>query len=366
MDVEASEASSTQEASPSARVAKWVNKSDHLTILVFGNLGSGKSSLINTILEKEVAEEGSKVTGGVTKVTKPFHGEKENIKLLRTTTTINNIKITLWDTPGLQDPLEKEGIIKEIKEKCSGDRIDLFLYCTDIRQTRIRHDDFTAVKELTEALGEDIWKNAIFTLNFTNQVCLTETRDDEKQSLESFCRDRVFQWKKGLRKAVLAAGVPESVVVLIPIVPTSYRKIPLPTKLGTEWFKDFWSACVRQVRFSSLPAVLKLKIPYAVYVGHRLSGMSDYLEEQALEEKMLKEEENLKTEGLIDIPAGRFMDYVAKAVVSTANQGDVDGAGTPREESRPREDSQINPWGVVSIAVTGCAVVAAIVLTKMR
>ena len=56
-------------------------------------------------------------------------------------------------------------------------------------------------------------------------------------------------------KADLKRGIAEG----IPIVPTSYRDIPIPGTGKKNWFSAFWSECLKRIRFLSLPAILRIQ-----------------------------------------------------------------------------------------------------------
>ena len=118
---------STEEAK--SRVALWVAQSKTLRIFVFGKLGTGKSTLINSLLNKEVAQVGSGL-GAVTLKVEDFSGKVDTIKSVpELLITIHDIDVTLWDTPGLQDPqVTREAILHDIINNISGN-VDLYVYC---------------------------------------------------------------------------------------------------------------------------------------------------------------------------------------------------------------------------------------------
>ena len=74
---------------------------------------------------------------------------------------INDVQVTIWDSPGLRDPFtdEKE-TIEAIQKNCKD--VDIFIYCTPLNQTRIGQDDFESISVLSKSLANDkIWDKAI-------------------------------------------------------------------------------------------------------------------------------------------------------------------------------------------------------------
>ncbi len=236
----------------SGKVQKWVNESKTLRIFVVGKLGVGKSTLINSLLNKQVAEVGSGLEAVTTKVTKYSRVCKVPYKKV----TLHGIDVTLWDTPGLQDPLvDKESLLEDIRSNIS-DNVDLYVYCVQMTQTRAEQGDYDAIADLTGSLGTDFWKRSLFALTFANDVCVPLSADGT--SLEEYFQGRVDGWTKLLRNAVLEAGVDKKDVDRIPVIPTGFNKerIPALASSSTPWFTTFWSTCLGRVRFLSIPALL--------------------------------------------------------------------------------------------------------------
>ena len=231
----------------------WRSQSLQIRILAAGKTGSGKSSLINGILKKQVTIEGGNLTsetGQVTPYTSRVTVEDSPEvgavgQIAHVTTTINRIKVTVWDTPGLNDPsTNEEETLSSIRENCR-DQVDLFVYCIQMTQTRIGQDEYDAIADLTRALGADIWKNAVFALTFANEVRVPPSC--QNTTLEDYFDDQVYAWKHSLRKAVKDAGVPRDVVIDVPVVPCGYRdRAAIPDT--DDWIVSFWKDGMERVR----------------------------------------------------------------------------------------------------------------------
>lgn len=310
-------------------VSRWVKQSKTLEIFVIGKLGTGKSSLINSLLNREVTQEGYAEEGyslyGVTKSTNSYGDNiKKNIRLPEFRLTIHNIHVTLWDTPGLQDPCtDKSKILEDIKANV-GDNADLYVYCTQMTQTRAEQGDIDAIADLTEALGKDFWKRAIFAMTFANQVTKPPNYSKTK---EEYFEERLKEWSDFLHGQVQGAGVECRHAKSIPVIPVSYRDLPLPT--GGNWFTEFWRTCIATMKFVSIPAFLTVnqewidrdtdQVLAARVISERLKTIGDQIEESLVKD-------------LSGITEEDFILYLRDAILTSTN-GDDELRDTPAEAS---------------------------------
>lgn len=225
-----------------------------LDIVIFGKTGTGKSSLINTLFEEDVA----KVSDSIFSVTEKVWGHEKPMESIegrvRTTTIIvKDVRVTLWDTPGLAD-ISRDGkeTLKEIREKCGESGIDLFLYCARLDQTRLLDVDLKCINDITygeNALGPEIWERGLIAVTCANKM----------PSNINF-QSRLQEWNEGFRfifEKVKMSDQFES----IPLLPTGYLDfeenppidVPLPD--NRPWRSEFWYACLLRVRLFALPAM---------------------------------------------------------------------------------------------------------------
>ena len=230
------------------KTQKWTKQSSNLTITVTGSTGTGKTSLMNTLLGKEVGREGSVLSFGTTLV-KSFQAE------------IQSVRVTIWHTSAFQDgECKDEECLKEIiNSGCVN--ANLKVYCISIVNNRLASRDTKSLSEFTTKFGVKFWECCVFVLTFANSYakdCPIWTDD------KNWLYERTDQWRKCIKSELLKAGVEESVVEQIPIVPAGYHR-PLqmasnPWKLpGIEnWFYSFWCACANVIDPTALPALVKL------------------------------------------------------------------------------------------------------------
>ena len=230
----------------------WFAGAKSASILVTGKTGAGKSSLINGIVGQEVAKEGHTLDRGTTKV-ESFDCE------------YHDVKITVWDSPGLQDGLDRETeYIKDMQSKgCANS--DLVLYCTPMNENRLKTDDTDAIRKLTKGLGSSIWGNAVFVLTFANVVEPPPVRgekltpEQKRKKRLNYFKTRRAEWKKKLEEAVVKAGVNAKIAASIPVVPAGYDDgIGLPDR--DNWLSPLWYASILRMKERSQPALLKANL----------------------------------------------------------------------------------------------------------
>ena len=222
-----------------SQIKEWVEESKSLRIFVFGKTGIGKSSLINSLLDIDRAEEGASLylqTKGVESFTECRSTSLNTVQL-----TVNDVEVTIWDSPGLKYLYYDEKLtIEEIQKNCKD--IDIFIYCTPFTQIRIMQDDFDSILVLSNSLGNEIWDKALIALTFANKVCLPPSSRD---SLEEYFRKRISGWGEVLRLAITKAGVKKENAEAVPIILASYRDILLPAGTTEEdWLSTFWRECL--------------------------------------------------------------------------------------------------------------------------
>ena len=224
----------------------------NLEILVTGRTGTGKSTLVNALVGRKVAEEGHGLRPHTMHVTKHVF------------VTSDHFEVTVWDSPGLQDgTVNEERYLAEVKEKCSS--VDIVIYAIKISTTRSAltqgsgqsfENDYSAIQKLTRTFGVDWWKNAVVVLTFANKLeGMLKARSPLQ--VESKFKERIGEWKSRIRATLSEAGVPQEVADNVAIEPAGYIKKPhLPGHdywLSILWF-TFLSCTKRQVQ----PVLVKM------------------------------------------------------------------------------------------------------------
>lgn len=209
----------------------------HMTILLCGKTGVGKSHLTNALIGRVLAKEGDDLDPETAEVT-PYHF------------TINNVKITVYDTPGLADGTgNEEEYLRKIKDKITD--FDAFIFCTEMNTQRFRTDDINTVKKLTKAFGPQLWEHAVVVLTFANEVHPPRSKRDV--TLQEFFEDRMRRFKKKIWDVIKNAGVGEDVVITIPFVAAGDLSEPELPGIAN-WMTAFWIATFKRLNRSARSA----------------------------------------------------------------------------------------------------------------
>ena len=218
-----------------------------ITIVCVGKLGTGKSALVNGIVGRKVAKEGSSA-----------FTQTADITLFEETIQISEkrgVVIRIWDTPGLGDGFNcnEEEYMKKLAIRV--EQSDLLLYCLDMRR-RMEKSDMEEMQQLTKHAGIDIWRNAVFALTFANRVV---PEDEEEEDTSKYFQVALKSWEEAiLRVLTEKVRLPGDIIDEVSIVPTGYMKHSPPDR--QEWFTPFWKTAFAKTKGSAQPTLLQINI----------------------------------------------------------------------------------------------------------
>jgi len=241
------------------RVEDWINGKNKLNLIIVGKLGAGKSTLVNSLLKNKGAEVGSKLSPVTMTVYQHQSGVK-NIMLPQLNLTIHDIDVSIWDTPGLDDPNRDRGAMcmREIKRTWHANEISLLIFCVDMTRTRSDAGDLDSIKSITREFGEDVWSHSLFALTRANQVRIPRSAEPNT-TLKEYYQSRFEQWEYFLKEEYLfKQGVPRKIMEEIPLVPCGFEEDPLPFLKEPNWSSTFWETCLARMLFESIPAFLTI------------------------------------------------------------------------------------------------------------
>lgn len=237
-----------------------------LKFVVSGKMGVGKSSLINGLIGKNLAKEAQSPLS----VTDEINAYELTIKTSDKSID-KSVKVEIMDCPGLGDPVnDEEANLSEISKHCRD--ADLLIYCLDMRG-RMTLADTTGMKEFTQRVGPDVWKNAIFVLTFANEAVPSKPRPVgwlEKFTFGHFGSSVDPERKENFRLLLTAKEeeipnlfrntlkLPEVYSSSVSIVPAGYHKIPPPDQ--TDWLSEFWFTALRKIKWHHIYTLIEIHL----------------------------------------------------------------------------------------------------------
>ena len=177
--------------------------------------------------------------------------------------TVKDMKVTLYDTPGLADGCGKEEeYLRKIKKKVTGP-CDVFIFCTEMNSPRFRQDDIDTIQTLTETFSPQLWEHALVALTFANEV---HPRKNAVVTEIEYFNGRMLDFKEKITDVILKAGVPEQVVTKVPFVATGDLSEPRLPGIS-DWKTNFWSE-------TFLALKMRAKLPFLLFNSDRIKPPS--------------------------------------------------------------------------------------------
>ena len=184
-----------------------------ITGVVTGQIGIGKSTLINNILSKDVTgNDRAKMSYVVTNLER---GTSEVQRFDGNRVSGFNLKI--FDTPGWSDigtkSLSDAQIVEDICKMTEG-KVDFLYYCVSGREN-VTSTDRKIFKLLTSNFTKKIWNHTIFVITFCNEMHESPNEFEEK----------IVSYRDDIRKALFHCDIPYDETTNILVVPAGDKSL---------------------------------------------------------------------------------------------------------------------------------------------
>ena len=209
----------------------WKARRRSINILVIGDCGSGKTTLVNNLLGEEIAQEQAPA------ILSTFQG------------VFQGVSVTVHETSGLENP-DAEGDT-EFKKKMHlllrGGKIDLVIYCLKATETKMR-DSLVNSLQTYHDLGLD-WRKTVIALTYADNLPISKTvREERSYDPVRHFNERVAEWKQTLAHTLTSRfGVSIGLAGELKVAPTTGD--PAEELLNHEkWFGQMWSNVVDAIK----------------------------------------------------------------------------------------------------------------------
>jgi GTP-binding protein EngB required for normal cell division len=230
-------------------IEKWFEMASKITIMVTGETGVGKSTLLNALVGHPVFET----------------GRSKNLKQAVTTHVtehtciLDDVEIVAIDCPGLHDGTGNEQIyLQEMYDMINAHGgINLLLYCKKMTDRRAdAKGDADIITKLTHKLGSQIWQHTLFVLTFANvyEECMQQRHQKQDDTIAQF-EHKKREWERHIEETLKKCDINHG-ECLIKVCAAGFKQPQLCGK--PHWLSDFWASAYEIQDENGALALLRL------------------------------------------------------------------------------------------------------------
>ena len=174
-----------------------------LEVLVFGKTGVGKSSLINSILGREIVY-----------VYRAFSEEclaNTTLTTMQVSLTVgNSMEFSIHDCPGLRDDGEDDNkYLEDIYSNCKD--VDVLLFCVSMTDSRFSSQEQHAIGLINKKFGPTIWERCVLVLTKANLVYVPRARRETSSAIIEYHQNVFRSLREKFCSCLKKQGVSASV-----------------------------------------------------------------------------------------------------------------------------------------------------------
>ena len=201
-----------------------------MNILVIGDWGSGKTTLVNNLLGEEIAQEQFPSSN--------FH----HFPVSTFQSVFQGVPVTVHETRGLENLDTERGteLEKYMRSLLREGKVDVVIYCLKAFYTGMHASLINSLQRYTN-MGLD-WRKTVIALTFADALPITRrVRQDISYDPVRYFNERVAEQKQTLTQTLTnRIGLPIGLARELKVTPTT--SYPAEELLNHEkWFGQMWS-----------------------------------------------------------------------------------------------------------------------------